>query len=266
MVSATVRIPGSGEAEPPATAEWAHVPTYLRRDACYLEILIPARDEARRLPHALMRMIRYLEAQPYSSSLVVIDNGSVDRTVDLVSRLHSPSVAIHVIGCAQPGKGAAVRRGILTSRARFIGYKDADLATPIETLDFVVPLLEGGCQAVVGSRRVGGATYAERQAGNRSVGSMLFRRMAHWILPGIADTQCGFKFFDGDLARSIAGQLHVEGFAFDVELLRAVGEMGVGIAEIPVVWSEQEGSTLHALRDGARAAADVVRLAHRRGY
>jgi dolichyl-phosphate beta-glucosyltransferase len=213
-----------------------------------------------------MRMIRYLEQQPYSSSLVVVDNGSVDRTVDLVRRLRSPSVAVDVIGCAQPGKGAAVRRGILTSRARFIGFKDADLATPIETLDFVIPLLEGGCQAVVGSRRVGGATYAERQSSNRFIGSLLFREIAHWILPGITDTQCGFKFFDGNLARTIAEQLHVEGFAFDVELLRAVGEMGVGIAEIPVVWSEQEGSTLHALKDGVRAAADVVRLAHRRGY
>jgi dolichyl-phosphate beta-glucosyltransferase len=242
------------------------VPAYLRREPCYLEILIPAKDEARRLPHALLRMIRYLESQPYSSSLVVIDNGSVDRTVDLVGRLRSPSVAVQVIGCAQPGKGAAVRRGILTSRARFLGYKDADLATPIETLDFVVPLLEGGCQAVVGSRRVGGATYAQRQTGNRFVGSMLFRKMAHRILPGIADTQCGFKFFDGNLARTIAEQLHVEGFAFDVEFLRAVGEMGVGIAEIPVVWSEQEGSTLHALRDGTRAAADVLRMVHRRGY
>ena len=266
MVSARVRLPGSGEAEAPAAREWAYVPAYLRREPCYLEILIPARDEARRLPHALMRMIRYLEAQPYSSSLVVIDNGSVDRTVDLVRRLRSASVAVQVIGCAQPGKGAAVRRGILTSRAPFLGSKDAPLATPIETPDFVVPPLAGGWPAVLGSRRVGGATYAPRQTGNRFVGGMLFRKMAHRILPGIADTQCGFKFFDGNLARAIAEQLHVEGFAFDVEFLRAVGEMGVGIAEIPVVWSEQEGSTLHALRDGARAATDVLRPEHRRGY
>ena len=266
MESATVRLPSSGPGLVQATEDWGQVPADLRREPCYLEIMIPARDEARRLPHALIRMMRYLETQAYQSSLVVIDNGSVNRTVDLVGRLRSRSVPVHVIGCAQPGKGAAVRRGILTSRARFVGYMDADLATPIETLDFVMPLLEGGCQAVVGSRRVGGATYAERQTGNRFLGSVIFRKMAHRILPDIADTQCGFKFFDGNLARTVAGQLHVGGFAFDVELLRAVSEMGVGVAEIPVVWSDQEGSTLHALHDGVRAAADVLRMAHRRGY
>jgi glycosyltransferase involved in cell wall biosynthesis len=266
MESATLRLPSRVPEAGEAIEQWAYVPSYLRREPCYLEVMIPARDEARRLPHALMCMIRYLEKQPYQSSLVVIDNGSVDRTVDLVGRMCSAAVPVHVIGCAQPGKGAAVRRGILTSRAHFLGYMDADLATPIETLDFVVPLLEGGCQAVVGSRRVGGATYAERQTGNRFLGSALFRKMARRILPEIADTQCGFKFFDGNLARSVAGRLQVEGFAFDVELLRAVGEMGVGVAEVPVVWSDQEGSTLHALRDGVRAAADVSRMARRRGY
>lgn len=127
-------------------------------------------------------------------------------------------------------------------------------------------MLEAGCRAVVGSRRVGGATLAEREPGQRLVGGMLFKAMAHRVLPGIADTQCGFKVFDGVLARAAASQLHLEGFAFDVELLRTISEMGVGIAEVPVVWSHQAGSTLHALRDGARAAADMFRLAHRRGY
>ena len=241
------------------------IPPGLMRPPSYLEILVPARNEARRLPHALMRMIRYLEEQPYGSSLVVIDNGSVDRTVDLVTRLRSRCVPVHLIGCAKPGKGAAVRRGVLTSRARFLGYMDADLATPIETLDFVVPLLEGGYQAVIGSRRIDGATLAEPQTAQARRRHDL-PGMAHRILPGIADTQCGCKFFDGELARTVVRDLHVDGFAFDIELLRAVFEMDVNVAEIPVVWSDQAGSTLHAFRDGVRAAADVLRLARRSGY
>lgn len=120
------RAPGTAEGsvdctDVPESVDWADMPESLLRASCYLEVLIPALDEARRLPHALMRTIRYLEAQPYSSSVVVIDNGSVDRTVDLVSRVHSQRVAVHVIGCAQPGKGAAVQRGILTSRAASSG-------------------------------------------------------------------------------------------------------------------------------------------------
>jgi dolichyl-phosphate beta-glucosyltransferase len=248
-------IKGSGE-EP-------DIPAVLLRASCHLEVLIPALDEARRLPHTLMRTVRYLEAQSYSSSVVVIDNGSVDQTADLAARTWSDQVPVQLTGCAQPGKGAAVRRGFLTSRARFVGYMDADLATPIETLDVVVPLL-GDCQAVVGSRRIGGASFAKRQPFHRAVGGMAYRAMVQRVLPGFADTQCGFKFFTGDLARTVARQLRIDGFAFDVELLRAIIEMGVPVTEVPVVWSDEEGSTLRPLRDGARTVADLHRLARRR--
>ena len=238
-------------------------PAGLLRAPCHLEVLIPSLNEARRLPSTLMRTIEYLETQPYSSSLVVIDNGSTDQTVDLVAGVQSGRVPVSVIGCAQPGKGAAVRRGIHTSRARFIGYMDADLATPIETLDVVVPLLETGCQAVVGSRRVNGAVLAQRQSFLRLAGGMAFRAMANLVLRGIADTQCGFKFFAGDLARAIACQLSIDGFAFDIELLWAVTRRNIPVREVPVVWSDRKGSTLQVRADGARAVADVFRLVRR---
>jgi glycosyltransferase involved in cell wall biosynthesis len=243
-------------------AEAPDVPDVLLRGPCHLEVLIPARDEARRLPNTLLHTIRYLEAQPYSSSIVVVDNGSVDQTPDLVARTRSERVPVHLTGCAQPGKGAAVRRGFLTSRARFIGYMDADLATPIETLDVVLPLL-GEWQVVVGSRWIPGATLAVRQPAHRSLGGMAFRALARQILPGVADTQCGFKFFAGDLARMVARRLRVDGFAFDVELLLAITEMGVPVKEIPVAWSDVAGSTLRPLRDGTRSTADLLRLARR---
>lgn len=239
------------------------VPAVLLREPCYLEVLIPARNEARRLPRTLTRTIRYLEEQPYSSAVVVIDNGSVDQTTDLVARKWSDRVPVHLTGCARPGKGAAVRRGIITSRAHLIGYMDADLATPIETLDVVIPLLSD-CQAVVGSRRVSGASFAQRQPVHRNIGSMVFRIMAQQVLRGLADTQCGFKFFAGDLARTIARKLSIDGFAFDVEMLRAITEMGLPIKEVPVIWSDVKGSTLHALRDGTRAAVDLYHLSRKR--
>lgn len=241
----------------------ADIPVCLLRSPCYLEVMIPARNEAMRLPHTLVRTVRYLEAQPYSSSVVVIDNGSADATVNLVTQIRSQRVAVNVIGCAEPGKGSAVRRGIVTSQARFIGYMDADLATPIETLDLVVPLLESGYQAVVGSRHIRGAIRAERQSVRRVLGGMVFRAMVRQVLPGIADTQCGFKFFAGPLVRSFAHELSIAGYAFDVELLWRVIEQGMPVKEIPVIWSDQDGSTFHVLRDGARSAIDVLHLAYR---
>ena len=234
------------------------------RASCYLEVLIPSLNEAHRLPQTLMRTIQYLEAQPYSSSIVVIDNGSVDQTSDLVARRWSDRVPVRLTGCAQRGKGAAVRRGILTSRAQFVGYMDADLATPIETLDVVVPLLEK-FPVVVGSRRIGGAALVKRQPVHRAMSGAVFRVMANRIVPGLTDSQCGFKFFTGDLVRMVARQLHIDGFAFDVELLKAILEIGIPIKEIPVAWSDKAGSSLRAVPDGARAVADMFSMV-RRGY
>lgn len=236
----------------------------LLRPPCDLEIVIPARNEERRLPRTLTHTVRYLEQRPYSAAIVVVDNGSADRTSDLVRRLPDSSVPVYVVGCSHAGKGAAVRRGMLTSRARFVGYMDADLATPIETLDLVVPLLSNGFRAVVGSRRVDGAVLAVPPHRHRRAGSMLFRAAAHRMVPGVADTQCGFKFFDGALARSVAATLRVDGFAFDIELLRAIADLGVPIKEIPVVWSDVSGSTLHGVRDGVRATAQAFALAYGR--
>lgn len=243
-------------------ADVPDIPTVVLRASCHLEILIPARNEARRLPHTLTQTVRYLESKPYSSSVVVIDNGSADHTSDLVARAWSDRVPVHLVGCAEPGKGAAVRRGFLTSRATFVGYMDADLATPIETLDVIMPLL-AHFPAVVGSRRASGAVFVKRQPFGRVVKSMTFRLAANRIVSGFADTQCGFKFFAGDVARAAARQLRVDGFAFDVELLRAIVNMGLPVQEIPVMWSDKAESTLRTL-DGARAVVDLLRLARRR--
>jgi dolichyl-phosphate beta-glucosyltransferase len=240
-------------------AEDHGIPSVLLRPTCDLEIVIPARNEARRLPHTLMHTVQYLEMQSYTSSIVVVDNGSLDQTSDLVARLWSDRIPIRLLGCAQPGKGAAVRRGFLTSRARFIGFMDADLATPIETLDLVIPLLSED-QVVIGSRRMRGATINKRQSAHRSISGILFRTMAQRVLPQFTDTQCGFKFFPGDVARAVARQLRVDGFAFDVEMLRETMRLGVPITEVPVAWSDKEGSTLRSLPDGAKAVSDLFQM------
>ena len=140
---------------------------------------------------------------------------------------------------------------------------DADFATPIETLDVVVPLL-ADYPAVIASRRIPGAIFAKRQPLHRSVGGMVFRRLARRILPEVTDTQCGFKFFAGELARKAAARLTVDGFAFDVEMLRTVRDLGGAIKEVPVVWTDSKGSSLNALHDGTAATLELYRLMQRR--
>jgi dolichyl-phosphate beta-glucosyltransferase len=236
------------------------IPQWLERERVDLEVIIPAFNEEGRLPKTITVITDYLVNLTWSSAIVIVDNNCVDRTVEIVDGLPSKAVKIHVIGCSDQGKGAAVRRGFLTSSARFVGFIDADNATPFGTLSEIIELLEMGHAAVVASRRFPGAKYLSAQPLLRRAGGLAFCRLAHLAVPGVADTQCGFKFFDGALARRIAADCHIDGFAFDVEMLARVAWSGHHIIEVPVAWSDRPGSTFSLWRDGLRSMADVVRV------
>lgn len=122
-----------------------------------LRSLFPAVNEERRLPRTIAATVDFLRGQPWSSAVVVVDDDSVDCTIDVPERFDNPVAPVHVIGCSEHGKGAAVRRGFVTSAARFIGFVDADNATPIETLDKALPLLRDGYAAVIASRHIDGS-------------------------------------------------------------------------------------------------------------
>ncbi|AVV45727.1 glycosyltransferase [Streptomyces sp. ID05-04B] len=254
---------------PPSSAKRdAHshegIPSCLRRPPVELEIVIPAVNEELRLPRTIAATVDYLREQTWSSAVVVVDNDSVDCTIDVPERFDTAMTRVHVIGCAEHGKGAAVRRGILTSSARFIGFVDADNATPIATLDKALPLLRDGHAAVIASRHIDGA-HCEVDSALRRCGGWTFRRLTRLSLPDIADTQCGFKFFDGPLVRNVAAACQVNGFAFDVELLTRLTRLGGSVVEVPVDWSDMPGSTFSAQRDGLRSMADMLRVSLSRG-
>ncbi|WP_210587750.1 glycosyltransferase [Streptomyces sp. GESEQ-35] len=225
-----------------------------------LELIIPAYNEQQRLPATVRSTIDYLADRPWSSAVVVVDNNSVDRTRETLQRFHDSPVHLYAIGCSDQGKGAAVRRGIATSAARFIGFADADNATPIDTLESVMELLTQGYDAVIASRHVAGARFEAEQSALRRGGGWVFRRLAHLALPDIADTQCGFKFFSGPLVRDVVADCHVDGFAFDVEILAQLVRAGHDVVEVPVAWSDVPGSTFSARHDGLRSMADLVRI------
>lgn len=235
------------------------------RERLDLEIVIPALDEEHRIQRTLQAIVGYLQHQPYRSAVVVVDNGCLDGTVDVVTEIRKASpTAISLINCSRRGKGAAVRQGILTSRARYVGFCDADLATPIEVLDRVWPMLEQGAPIVIGSRRCDGAVYAHRQHWARRLSGWAFRALASRVMPDVADTQCGFKFFDGDIARALFSCCTVAGFAFDLQILTMARAVGVQVREVPVTWSDVDGSTVRGVRDGFSMIADVLTIARTR--
>ncbi|GAA1314706.1 glycosyltransferase [Saccharothrix xinjiangensis] len=226
------------------------------RSAVDLELVVPAFNEAGRLPGTLAELTAFLADRPWRSRVVVVDNGSTDGTATVVD--DHPDVV--VIGCARPGKGAAVRRGIESSTSRFVGFVDADLSTPVRTLTRAVAELEAGAAAAIGSRHAPGAELVRPQPLGRRVGGAVFRALARRLVPEVHDTQCGFKLFERVAVQRALARCRVDGFAFDVELLRGIRLAGGRIAEVAVTWTDDERSTFRPLHDGRAAFADLLRL------
>lgn len=228
-----------------------------------LEVIIPAYNEAARIPETLLRTVDFLESMTWSSRIVVVDNGSADDTGAIVRRIsaaRASAVSIMVIGCARPGKGAAVRRGVLSGTSRFSGFFDADLATPLEALTAAMEHLGNGASAVIASRHSVGSTFVRPQHVGRRVGGVAFRALTKPMVRGVCDTQCGFKFFERDAVTRAMAQCRTTGFAFDVELLQHIQHEGGPIIEIPVAWTDGDGSTFHPFRDGIASFGAVLQM------
>lgn len=235
----------------------------LRRSPVELEIVIPAYNEALRIPHTLSQTIDFLAAQPWSARIVVVDNGSGDETGPIVRRIaeeRSGTVPVVLVGCSFPGKGAAVRRGLLSGTSKYTGFFDADLATPVETLGLAMELLKSGVGAVIASRHAPGSTFVTPQHFTRRVGGGAFRILTKSMVHGVTDTQCGFKFFERDAVTRAMVQCRTSGFAFDVELLQRLQRDGDQIVEIPVAWTDGAESTFHPIRDGFASFASVLHM------
>ncbi|MFC4910370.1 glycosyltransferase [Actinomadura gamaensis] len=230
-----------------------------------VEVVVPAYNEAVRLPGGLDALGAGLAALPVAASVLVVDNGSTDGTARIAASWRGP-VPVRVIDCPERGKGAAVRAGLLATSARYVGFCDADMATDLSGLDAALALLRAGRPVVVGSRRHPASLVEDYSHPLRKVGAIVFNRLTRDLAGGVTDTQCGFKFFDGPLARAAAADLTTTGFAFDVELLMHCARRGAEITAIPVRWRDVPGSTFSVRRHSARCLRDVVaiRLAARR--
>jgi hypothetical protein len=229
----------------------AHPPT--------IEIVIPARNEAHRLPEGLGRLCVKAAAVPLRTAILVVDSASSDSTADIAANWPGP-VPVRLIRCDRPGKGRAVRAGLLATRAPFVGFCDADMATDLSALDTAVRLLVNGHQVVIGSRALGDSVVTARTSPLRKAGASLFRTVTRSILPDVTDSQCGFKFFAGSLARTAARSVRTDGFAFDVELLAACQRLGAPVTEIPVEWRDVAGSTFSVGRHSAAVFRDLATI------
>ncbi|MET9415369.1 glycosyltransferase [Streptomyces klenkii] len=231
-----------------------------RTTPCDLELVIPAYNEERRLAPTVLALAEHLSGLPLTTALRVIDNGSSDRTAECVDRLAASGVPISVTGCSRRGKGAAVARGMVASRARWVGFCDADLATPAAAIDDALRLLGDGWEVVIGSRRCAGARIPVRQPPLRRLGGAGFRLLTRKLSGPVKDTQCGFKFFETRAAHRLFADITTTGFTFDLEVIARARAHGLSLTEFPVVWSDQQGSSFRPFADGRRVVGELWRL------
>jgi dolichyl-phosphate beta-glucosyltransferase len=224
------------------------------------EIVVPARNEEHRLPQGLDELTRKAAAIPLRTGILVVDSASTDSTGDVVRGWPSGPVPVRLLRTDLPGKGLAVRAGLLATRAPFVGYCDADMATDLSALDVVLSMLVEGRPVVIGSRVLDDSLAEERRNPARRVGSAAFRSLARRVVPDVTDTQCGFKFFHGPLVRAAALPMRTTGFAFDVELIANCLRLGAEVTEIPVRWQDMPGSTYSVRRHSMAAARDVMTI------
>jgi dolichyl-phosphate beta-glucosyltransferase len=225
-----------------------------------IEIVVPARNEARRLPTGLAALCQKAAVLPLRTAVLVVDSASADATAEVVRDWPPGPVPVRLLQCSQPGKGRAVRAGLLATRAPFVGFCDADMATDLSALDSVVSLLTAGRPLVVGSRGLASSVVTVRHSAVRRGGAAVFRALARQVVPDSTDTQCGFKFFAGPLARAAALRLRTFGFAFDIELIAICQRLGATLTEIPVRWQDEPGSTFSVPRHSAAALREVASI------
>ncbi len=231
-----------------------------------ISIVIPAYNEEARVGSTLDAIIAWLDARGEDYELIVADDGSTDATALVVAerRLRAPRVRALSLP-ANRGKGAAVRAGILATRGDEVLFCDADHATPIEELEHLRAAMRAdGADIAIASRALPGSDVRTRQHPMRELMGRTFNVILRTlVMGGIKDTQCGFKLFRGDVARTLFAEATVDGFAFDVEILYlARGRHRV--IEVPVVWRHVDESKVSPGRDAARMLWDVVKLSAKR--
>jgi glycosyltransferase involved in cell wall biosynthesis len=223
----------------------------------FLSLIIPAYNEEQRLPSTLTKVQAFLTDQSYESEVLVVENGSSDRTA-AVAEEFAPGVQL--LREPQRGKGLAVRRGMLSASGDYRFICDADLSMPIEQVNRFLPPKLDEYDIAIASREASGAVRYDEPVYRHWIGRAFNLLVKTLAVPGFQDTQCGFKCFTAEAAEALFPIQRIDGWTFDVELLFIARRLGYRVKEVPIDWYYFPGSRVRMLRDSWLMLTDLFRV------
>jgi dolichyl-phosphate beta-glucosyltransferase len=227
-----------------------------------LSVVIPCYNEEQRLPRTIEQVERYLGAGGLSYELILVDDGSIDGTRMIMDAAAARNPAVRLESLTHNrGKGRALAAGVAAARGAEVLITDADLSTPIEELDKLRAELGKGAGVAIASRALKGSRVEVSQPIYRVLMGKAFNLIVQAVLlPGIWDTQCGFKLFRADVAHDVFGGLTTDGFGFDPEVLYRAKKRGVRIAEVPVIWRNSAPTKVSPIKSSLDMFRHVLRI------
>jgi glycosyltransferase involved in cell wall biosynthesis len=223
-----------------------------------LSLVIPAYNEQARLPYTLSQIEAYLCREQIDCEVIVVDNGSQDATSAVVQQTAVNFPRLRLLRTDRRGKGCAVRTGSLSARGDVVLFADADLSWSVEDLTRFMGLVSDATPVVIGSREGTGARRISEPVYRHLMGRVFNRVVQALAVPGIEDSQCGFKAFRADAAQAIFSRQRIDGFGFDVEVLYLARRLGFGVRVVPLRWEHKENSRVAPIRDTLAMLSDVL--------
>ncbi len=233
----------------------------------YLSLIIPAHNEETRLPDTLRQVIEFSERQPYTVEALVVENGSRDKTFQIAQGFATHHPQVRVLQNPLCGKGRAVRQGMLEVQGEYRFMCDVDFSMPIDEINRFLPPAVDGYDIAIASREAPGAVRHGEPYYRHFVGRIYNGLIRSLALPGLHDTQCGFKCFRGCVAEDLFSRQTLSGWSFDVEILYIARLLGYKVIELPIHWYYNPESKVKVVRDSVRMGLDLlaIRLNARRG-
>ncbi|HEV7732157.1 MAG TPA: dolichyl-phosphate beta-glucosyltransferase [Candidatus Binatia bacterium] len=231
-----------------------------------LTVVIPAHNEAARIAEPLRAIDAHLRRHQPDSDIVVIDDGSTDATLAVVTDIAATLATPLTLLGSRPnrGKGFAVRAGMLHARGARVLMTDADLSTPIEELAKLDAAIDRGAAVAIGSRKMPGAEVEVHQPWLRESMGKIFTLLVRGLVVDVSDVTCGFKLFTRPAAHAIFGRVTLDDWSFDAEALYLARRLGFPLVEVPVLWRDVEGTKVRRGRDALRSAVGIARIVRNR--